>query len=141
MPTAVATPDGAGDQELHLSSCAAPRRQDDVHRAASSGGLRLGLAADPRQVGQGQHDHADHGQEHAEVERHGRGELDLADQRQVEVVVSAGQERQIAEPGADAGDAGHEHADADQRVVVDAHLLVGPGIAAGHVLHDQRDRR
>ena len=100
--------------------------------------LRLGLVAHPREVGQRQHHHADHGQEHAEVERHGRGELDLAHQRQVEIVVAAGEEGHIAEPGADTGEPGQQHAQADQRVVVDPQLLLRPGVAAGHVLHDQR---
>ena len=93
MPTAVASPTALATR----NSIYRPSAGRTMSIGPSSAGCGSALRPTRDEVGQRQHDHADHGQEHAEVERHGGGELDLADQRQVEIVVAAGEERQIAD--------------------------------------------
>ena len=85
MPDGGEQADAAGDEELHVSSplTGATRHPPASGQAlalermrAPRGGSALRTRLDARDLAQGQHHGADHGQEHAEVERHRGGELE-----------------------------------------------------------------
>jgi hypothetical protein len=58
----------------------------DIHRLARE-------ARDAAEAVEHQHDRAQHRQEHAQVEQHRRGKLELLDRRKVDIGEGAGQER------------------------------------------------